>query len=211
MIALRRHMLVWLSEAPATDNASDTQRAHIWQALNRPFVVTRRRGDGPEVGVGFCTTDPAHPELRPRRVAARIAPSQIVRVARPPGLREIAECPAADTCRNSISKLLVAATREGVDIRVYGSWMWQALTGERHVHEQSDLDVLIDVASAKEADRAAAFLEEEETGGVLRIDGELSFARHGEVNWREYLQGKPEILLKAVDHLGLTLRSTLDP
>lgn len=211
MIPLGRHTLVWLSQAPATDNAGDDDRARTWHAMDRPFVVTRRRGDGPEIGLGFCTTDALHPELRPRRVAARIDPEHVVRIARPPALAEVARCPAAGKRREAFAHLLAAADAEGIDVRVYGSWMWQLLTTERHVHEASDLDVLIDVASAAEAARVAAFLDRQEPALGLRIDGELSFAGRGEVQWREYLQDKPEILLKAVDSLQLVPRSELCP
>ncbi|MBP6768809.1 MAG: hypothetical protein KA171_13605 [Reyranella sp.] len=87
MNGLRRHTLVWLSQAPRADTEDDRVRAVRWHEAGRPFIVSRRRNDGHEVGLGFCTTDPTHPELRPRRVAALTDPSQIVRTARPPSTR----------------------------------------------------------------------------------------------------------------------------
>ncbi|TBR29292.1 MAG: hypothetical protein EPO10_08695, partial [Reyranella sp.] len=66
MTGLRRHTLVWLSQAPQAETEDDRSRAAIWHAAGRPFVVTRRRDHGNDIGLGFCTTDPAHPELRPR-------------------------------------------------------------------------------------------------------------------------------------------------
>ncbi|WP_428682593.1 malonate decarboxylase holo-[acyl-carrier-protein] synthase [Reyranella sp.] len=209
MTWLRRHTLVWLSQAPEAETDEDRARAAAWQMSGRPFIVTRRRDDGRDIGLGFCTTDPAHPELRPRRVAARTDPGRIVRDARPPGLAEIARCPAATAKANSFSRLISAAASAGVDIRVYGSWMWQALTGERHVHEASDLDVVIDVADLDAAGRAAAFLAAAEQDLTFRIDGELSFPGVGEVQWRELLQDKVEVLLKSVDTLKLVPRSQI--
>ena len=203
MTWLRRHTLVWLSQSPEAETDDDRVRAAAWHASGRPFIVTRRRDDGRDIGLGFCTTDRAHPELRPRRVAARTDPDRIGRNARPPGLMEIARCPAATAKANSFSRLISAAASAGLDIRVYGSWMWQALTGERHVRDGSDLDVLIDVADAAEADRAAAFLAGEEPSLAFRIDGELSIAGMGEVHWRELSQGKAEVLVKSVDTLRL--------
>ena len=87
--------------------------------------------------------------------------------------------------------------------------MWQALTGEKHVHDASDLDVLIDVAGISAADRVAAFLAEIEPTLALRLDGEISFAGLGEVNWREYRLDRPEVLLKSVEAMRLTPRSEL--
>ena len=87
--------------------------------------------------------------------------------------------------------------------------MWQALTGERHVHEASDLDVVIDVADLGAADDAAAFLARMEKDLAFRIDGELSFPGLGEVQWRELLQDRNEVLLKSVDTLNLVPRTQL--
>lgn len=209
MTGLRRHALVRLSQAPETGGEADRALAAQWQAMGRPFVVGRRRAELDSVALGFCVVDPRHPELRPRRVAARTAPAHVVDVARPPLLDEIARCPAAAVHAASFARLAGAARDEGLDIRVYGSWMWQALTGEGHVRETSDLDVLVDVADAGEADRAASFLERQEAGLAFRLDGELSFAGLGEVHWREYCQGKTDILVKAVDTLRLMPRAEL--
>lgn len=209
MIAFRRHALVWLSQAPDAETDADRERAASWQMARRPFVVTRRRGEGPDIELGFCTTDQRHPELRPRRVAAQIDPRHVVDRARPPALEDIARCPAAAHHAPSFSRLIAAATEAGLDVRVYGSWMWQALTGERHVHGSSDLDVLIDVEGIDEADRAAAVFEREEMHLAFKIDGELSFAGLGEVSWREYRGSASEILLKSIDSLRLMARTDL--
>lgn len=210
MTVLRRHALVWLSQAPDAETVADRERAARWQAARRPFVVTRRRGGGRDVCLGFCTIDERHPELRPRRVAAQVDAAYVVDHSRPPSLEEIARCPVAKRHAAAFVRLLAAATGADVDVRVYGSWMWQALTGERHVHEASDLDVVIDVAGRDAADRAAALLDREEAGLAFKIDGELSFAGLGEVNWREYHRDVPEVLLKSIDGMRLVPRTDLD-
>lgn len=209
MNGLRRHSLVWLSHAPEAETDDDRARAAAWHSAGRPFVVTRRRNDGNEIGLGFCTTDPSRPELRPRRVAARTDPAQIVRLARPPRLEEIARCPAATPQAHSFSRLISAASQARHDIHVYGSWMWQALTSERHVHEGSDLDVVIDAAGLDAALGAAAFLARVEPDLAFRIDGELSFRGLGEVQWRELLQDLDEVLLKSTDSMQLVSRTRL--
>ena len=173
--------------------------------------MTRRRDDGREVGLGFCTTDSAHPELRPRRVAARTVPGAVFRHARPPLLAEIARCPAATSKAATFARLNAGAIDAGITINVYGSWMWQALTGERHVHGASDLDVVIDVANLDDAVRTAAFLERAEQDLPFRIDGELSFPGLGEVQWRELFQHRDEVLLKSIDSLKLVPRTQIGP
>lgn len=208
MTGLRRHALVRLSQAPETGNEADRALADRWQAAGRPYVVSRR-ADQNHVALGFCTVDARFTDLRPRRVAARAAPGHVIDVARPPPLDEIARCPAAQAHAASFSCLSSAAERAGIDIHVYGSWMWQALTGERHVRDGSDLDVLVDVADADEAERVAAFLEGAETALAFTLDGELSIAGLGEVHWREMRQDKAEILVKSVDALRLMPRAAL--
>lgn len=88
--------------------------------------------------------------------------------------------------------------------------MWQALTGERHVHEASDLDVVIDVDGHDEAHRVASLLAGEERHLAFRIDGELSFKGLGEVQWREILLDRDEVLLKSVDTLQIVPRARLN-
>ncbi|MBM3647676.1 MAG: malonate decarboxylase holo-[acyl-carrier-protein] synthase [Alphaproteobacteria bacterium] len=209
MIALRRHALVRLSQAPRAGRDADRILADRWQAAGRPFVVARRGAEQDIVALGFCSVDPRHPELRPRRVAAAADPKHVVDVARPPLLAEVAENPMAGTRAATFARLAAAAEREGLDVRVYGSWMWQILTGENHVRETSDLDVLVEVADVAEADRAAAFLEREETALAFKLDGELSFPGLGEVHWREYCQGRAEIAMKSPTGLRLMPRSVL--
>lgn len=209
MTALRRHALVWLSQTPEADDESQRALADQWHAGGKPFVVCRRRGDRDGLALGFCAPHEETPELRPRRVAAHALAQHVVRVAQPPALEQVARCrPAADHGR-SFARLGAGAARAGLDVRVFGSWMWQSLTGDRHVRPSSDLDVLIEVSGQRAADCAAAFLADEEPELPFKLDGELSFPGLGEVHWREYREGAPEILLKSVDTVRLIRREEL--
>lgn len=87
--------------------------------------------------------------------------------------------------------------------------MWQSLTGDTYVNAGSDIDVLIDVATEIEADRAVAFLHRQETECPIKIDGELSLPHKGEVHWREYLSNVPELLLKSMTTVRLIPRKDL--
>ena len=215
MTGLRRHALVWLSEAPlvddGADDASESALAAKWHADGRPFVVCRRRSERDEVSLGFCVVHEKFPEIRPRRIGARTRAAHIVRTARPPALAEVARCGPALDHAASFRRLADEAVRAGLDLRVYGSWMWQALTGEGHVRPTSDLDLLVDVAGPREAGETAAFLARQEPGLSFKLDGELSFANRGEVQWREFLLSAPEVLVKAVDGVRMTRREDLQP
>jgi phosphoribosyl-dephospho-CoA transferase len=127
----------------------------------------------------------------------------------PPILDDVARETAGLPHAAALARLAADARDAGVAVRVYGSWMWQALTGETHVRDASDLDVLIEVAGPDEAERATALLERAAPALSLAIDGELSIPGVGEVHWREYRFGSGDVLVKSVDALRLLPRETL--
>lgn len=206
---LRRHALAWLGGPPGAETDDDRRRAAGWQDAGRPFVVARFGDDGGMLRLGFCTVDPRHPELRPRRVAVRAEPSDVTAIDRPPALAAIVAAAAAHPRREALARLHDAASAEGIDLRVYGSWMWQALTGDAHVHALSDLDVLADVADLDAAARVAAFLARQETATGLTLDGELHLAGIGDLSWRELRGEAPEVLVKTLHAMRLVPRAAL--
>lgn len=209
MTPLRRHALVWLSQTPQPDVADDADAVASWQAEGHPFVVCRQRGGADRVSLGFCLASPVQ---RARRIAVQASPDQIARIARPPSLSEVTASAAAKPSREVVAgfkRLANASRNEGLDIRVFGSWMWQMLTGEPHVTATSDLDLLIDADSRSEADRAAAFLQREEPHLPFRLDGEISLPAQGEIHWKEYLRNQPQILVKSLHAVRMIPREEL--
>lgn len=210
MTGLRRHALVWLSQAPEAGARPERALVERWHAAGRPFVVCRRR-EGEDVSLGFCVVHEEFPEIRPRRIAARTHATHVVRTTRPPALAEVTRSGPALPHASSFRRLADEAAQAGLDLRVYGSWMWQAMTGEGHVRPTSDLDLLVDVAGRRQATEAVDFLARQELELSFRLDGELSFSGLGEVQWREYLADAPEVLLKAVDAVRMIRREVLQP
>ena len=127
-----------------------------------------------------------------------------MRVALPPSLVEVSELQP-----DTFAHLSDAAADAGLDLRVFGSWMWQTLAGGSHVNASSDLDLLIDVADAAGADRAADFLKREASECPFKLDGELSLSGLGEIHWREYLGGGASILVKSVKTVRMVRREEL--
>ena len=248
---LRRHALVWLSRSPQPDVTGNSSAVDQWHADGNPFVVCRQRGGSDHLSLGFCLPSPGQ---RPRRIAVLSRQDQIVRVALPPSLDEIAAiqpdpngaqlspegatsnspgqasappwvlkneepCPewAASQNRHKLAPfqpapfahLAEAAAKDGLDIRVFGSWMWQTLTGGSYVNAASDLDVLVDVADAAGAGRAADFLQRKAEECPFKLDGELSFPGLGEIHWREYLNDGPMILVKSIVAVRMIRREEL--
>ena len=209
MTPLRRHALVRLSRPPDAETADDRARAASWHRAGRPFVVARRGDDASALRLGFCTVDPRHPQLRPRRIAVRAAPADVISVELPPALAVIAAAAAAHPRRHALERLRDAAHASSIDLRVYGSWMWQALTGDTHVHALSDLDLLVDVADLAATNRVATFLAAQEEATGLTLDGELHLAGLGDLSWRELRGDAPEVLVKTLDTLRLVPREAL--
>ncbi len=211
MMLFRRHALVRLVRPPDAETDDDQLRAADWQRAGRPFVVARRGDETDGLRLGFCTVDPRHPRLRPRRIAVRAAPADVAAIDRPPSLADIVAASVGHPRHDALARLAAAAQAESIDLRVYGSWMWQALTGEPHVHALSDLDVLVDVDDRAAADRAASFLAAQEAATGLAIDGELHLAGIGDLSWREWRGDAPEVLVKTLESMRLVPRQALAP
>jgi len=205
--ALRRHALVWLSQAPRADDEPDGDLVADWYGRARPFVVCRRRGAGDDLSLGFCSPVTGAAHARPRRVAAQSAATHVLRVEAPPALGEVAR--RAGTAPQADALARLADDASGLAPRVFGSWMWQTVTGDAHVRDGSDLDILVEVASAEQAHAAAAVLERLSRGLPFRLDGELSIAGVGEVMWREYRGDGAEVLVKSVDAVRVLPREAL--
>lgn len=198
---LRRHELVWLSRTPRPAVTGDASAVDRWHAAGNPFVVCRQRGGADSVPLGFCEASPGR---RPRRIAAHSRREEIARTARPPSLGEVAALQP-----ETFARLSDAAAEAGLDIRVFGSWMWQTLTGGPYASASSDLDVLIDVSGADGAGRAVDFLKREAAECAFKLDGELSFSGLGEAHWREYLNGEPMVLVKSINAVRMVAREEL--
>ena len=203
MKPLRRHQLVWLDEFawyrvlagassshdPAQAVAAEAMAclAH-WAQQRWPLVVTHQAC---EVVAG-----PPDAELALGLAAPALWGRQSIRVSA--SLRGVAsqgDFPLADAVVPALpaaaqagwAALCKGLARLGVVARVYGSYGWQQLTGMSYVHAGSDIDLLIDVSTAAQADQVAALLQAAQAL-PLRIDGELAFADGCAVAWREWLR-----------------------
>jgi phosphoribosyl-dephospho-CoA transferase len=188
--SLRRHMLAYLDaegwRVLLDADWDDMARACLrhWSAHDLPLVVARQRlADG--AGAHRLALGLSAPEQwGRRRLALQVAPARIARFGEFPLLGEVLdELPAA--ARPVLHELDIALAGHGLRARAYGSAGWQRLSGLRHLHAGSDLDLWLGVATADAADQAVAALQRHAPAG-LRLDGELVFADGGAVAWREW-------------------------
>ena len=186
-MALHRHQLLRLStpgwmRALQEDRDDESLRClALWAGRDLPLVVTRQaEPSGGRIAVGL----PAPAAFGRRRLSLAVEASQVA---------SFDEFPAADLvkpllsapARASWSSLLAALGDAGCAPRVYGGHGWQCLTGLAYLHDGSDIDLLLPVASAAQADAVCAALVASAVERP-RLDGELLFADGGAVAWREW-------------------------
>ncbi|KVE36598.1 malonate decarboxylase holo-[acyl-carrier-protein] synthase [Burkholderia sp. TSV86] len=141
---LRRHTLVrvradaWPGLLAAHGDAAHLPYVRQWAARGWPLIV--RRGMPGEAGVALGL--PLPPSAGKRRIALAAAPAQIAAIRVLPALTEV-ERDAPLAWRPTLANLRMLADAHRVDCRVFGSLGWQALTGLRYLHEQSDLDIVL--------------------------------------------------------------------
>jgi phosphoribosyl-dephospho-CoA transferase len=169
--------------AQVTDDAVHEQVA-AWLAADRPLVVARQPcGDvlSDTIAVGLALP----PAQGKRRIALAVTSNAISRYTQPLLLADvIAHAPAG--WRPALAELDVAASEIELELRVFGSLAWQALSGLPYVTPQSDIDLLWHPLSNSQLQQGIALLARWEQSSGLRADGEVLFGGSSAVSWREW-------------------------
>jgi phosphoribosyl-dephospho-CoA transferase len=161
-----------------------------WLASDRPLVVASQpRNDhdlsdtisSDSVSVGLSL-----PPLQcKRRIALCVATHDIVRFTPPLRLAEaIMYAPAVIS--PALSELNAAAMNIDLELRVFGSLSWQALSGLPYMTPNSDVDLIWHPISFAQLHQGITLLESWERNSGLRIDGEVLFGSNSAVSWREW-------------------------
>jgi phosphoribosyl-dephospho-CoA transferase len=184
---LRRQQLLRLTPegwarvlaAPCEDAARECLA--LWAVHGWPLVVTRQPASGGDaIAVGL----PAPARFRRRRIALSVAPAEVM---------FLDEFPPAEAVTRLLPRAQIAAWRalvatlalNGCRARVYGGFGWQAITRLSYLHADSDLDLLLPVGAAADADEVTRLLASEAWNGP-RLDGELLFPDGAGIAWREW-------------------------
>lgn len=182
-----RHSLVWLRDGAISLN----DEARAWRAKGYPFIVCRTRPNE-ELSLGFCQPQ----QKSPSRLAVAARMADIERLSRPPALS------------TAMPELRVPGPAP-CPVRIIGSRMWEALTGLLFTRPESDIDLVLDLPAASQADAAVEYLLALRELTPLRVDAELSFPERGEVHWEEWQSQSPQVLVKSTTHVELLARETL--
>lgn len=178
----RRHDLVWLRASAAVDltacSAAAAADVEAWRKAGRPLVSARSDGlSADRLRLGL--TLPGTGERR--RVSLTAACADVERSTPPPPLASLLDAlPAAH--RPSLHAFAERCTGFGITPRVYGSLLWQSLSGKPCLRDDSDLDLLFDLEDPAPLPALLALLRHAD--GALRLDGEIRCGAHA-VAWRE--------------------------
>jgi phosphoribosyl-dephospho-CoA transferase len=157
----------------------------LWAERGLPLVVTRQ----PPPGEGVLAAGlPAPARFRRLRLPLGVSPRDVL---------FFDEFPPADAVTRLLPRaafpawrdLLAALAAIEVAPRAYGSYGWQALTRLAYVHARSDLDLLLPVSSAAQADAVVDILScagADPAWAGPRLDGELLFPDGAATAWREW-------------------------
>jgi len=172
--------------AVAAQVTDDAMRAQVtsWLAADRPLVFARQPcGDvlSNNIAVGLALP----PAQGKRRIALSVAAHDIARYTPPLLLADaIAHAPAG--WQPALSELDTAAMEIDIELRVFGSLAWQALSGIQYLTPQSDIDLLWHPQSHAHLQQGIALLTQWEQTSGLRADGEVLFGGSSAVSWREW-------------------------
>jgi phosphoribosyl-dephospho-CoA transferase len=207
---LLRHALVWLKPGATwiTLAGSSSRCLLEWFVADKPAMVARRQGDEPADFLRLGVALPPSQQGK-RRLSVAVHSSCIERSRPPLSLSEVMEviecCPSEWIGPLQLLNSLMRRTK--VQPRVYGSFAWQALTSERYVGEDSDIDLLWDPGSAAKIATLVATLTQWERSVQRRADGEVLMSNGDAVCWRELAGESKHVLVKSQSTVALRSRA----
>ena len=182
----KRHDLLWLTPAgwqaalashPVHEAVFSYWRDEAWP------VVVRRLDAGADAEHDVCVGLSLPPDAngRKHRIGWRITADAVERGSPPLALKAAADALPAHW-RSGYALLQQLAV--GLDLRVYGSLAWQALTSLQSLTDHSDIDILFRPVSRHQLHAGLALLSGPEHG--LPLDGEIMFPHGDAVSWKEW-------------------------
>ncbi|HBP28707.1 MAG TPA: malonate decarboxylase holo-[acyl-carrier-protein] synthase [Advenella kashmirensis] len=211
---MRRHDLAYLYPAAEYRLLSPVQcpAAHDalqrWLQAQRPLVVARQSvAAGAQILLGLTLP----PDAEPRRISVSVNPDAVSAIAPPLAL---AHC--VNTCTAAVAaplkRLLRQCKSHDIVVSVYGSLAWEALSGTTYRHDQSDIDLVCDIARAPQLACCIEALQLAQQALPCSLDGEIRFAGGAAVNWKELSQAllqpaQPTTRVVVKENAGVALLS----
>ncbi len=203
---LKRHDLVYLDPARwdavlerqlASDRTDPLIRS--WVHKGWPLIARRPMAHETE---GISLGLPLPPALGKRRIPFIVKPGDVLAVHEPTSVSS-ARGHAPKEWQRTFDELEFFAAHRQVELQVFGSLAWQALTGLDYLTLSSDIDLLLCVRSPTDIELLSSEISGIEDQSPNRIDGEFVRRDGLAANWREFLLGSDEVLAKSIKGVAL--------
>ena len=171
-----------------------------WAALGRPLMVRRRSPEDEENYLPVALALP--PSSRIRRVALQVETPDIREKMPGVTLRSV-EKDTPLSWQPTVAAVLEVAEETGIKPRIFGSFLWERLTGLPYLSATSDLDLLWPVGNRDCVTYLVSRLAAIEAEGAVPLDGEVILPGGAGVNWRELHRRDPEVLVKTMTGVQL--------
>lgn len=187
MTSYARHDLVWLTaqgweQALHQATANVREMARAWQQRDWPAIVRRRDADANETDICIGIAPPPLAG-RKQRFGLRVARDAIRERVAPPRIDSL--LPSLPVhWQVPLAALHEEAADHGLEFRAYGSAALQYLTGQAHVTDTSDIDLLLRPRTRAQLDGGVALLSAH--ARRLPLDGEIVFGDGQGVSWKEW-------------------------
>jgi phosphoribosyl-dephospho-CoA transferase len=172
-------------------------REHVAEWVSRGWPVMVRRylpADRPEL-IPVAISLP--PSSARSGIALQLLPQDIGQRLPAVSLKECVELVPAPW-RQTLKSLLELGERLDAPPAVFGSLLWQKLTGLNYLHARSDLDLTWRVKHSQQAMALAHALAAIAEHGPMALDGEFLLSDGAGVQWREFLNGGQEVIVKTL-------------
>jgi phosphoribosyl-dephospho-CoA transferase len=209
---VRRHDLLTVDPAYWSSMLRDKPEFAAISLLDewamRGFPVILRRALPGETPNLVPTGIPLPPSQGRRHVAILLPAAAIIAVRQPLRAEEVIAAAPSSWRETLIAAGQAPGAEDGA--RVFGSLLWESITGFSYMTEKSDLDLLW-FCSDDPFPLATAIADLEQRSPV-RIDGEIVLPDGGGCHWREILDtGLPDVLVKTLTGVELRSKASLRP
>ncbi|MEJ0015921.1 MAG: malonate decarboxylase holo-[acyl-carrier-protein] synthase [Acetobacteraceae bacterium] len=173
-----------LATSPGYHALTDGPRRLVagWAQRGWPVIARRRAaGDnGNDLAVGL----PLPPSCDKLRLAFSVPCDCVAETVDAVSLNEAAASVPPGWCAQ-VASVIALGERLALQPVLFGALLWQRLTGLPYLQPGSDIDLVWPTPSAGILEDLLEGLEWLDTAGPARLDGEVTLAAGGGVNWRE--------------------------
>jgi phosphoribosyl-dephospho-CoA transferase len=209
--ALQRHDLLlidpaaWSEMLKSRHDLKGVPYLTAWAEKGWPVIVRRVLcSDKPGL---VSAAVPLPPTEDKRRIALQFPRDGVTACMPPLALhRAIGKAPRA--WKAALDSLMTAGINHHTEVRVFGSLLWQVLTGLDYLTASSDIDLLWCIEDRTRLWPLLECIGEIDTRSPMRIDGELLLPDGGGINWREMAGQPDEVLVKTLH--GVETRTCKD-